>query len=226
MRHKLKRFEENKQRPNVIESGKPLFSTIKGKWNAEYFHNTNPIVLEIGAGRGEYTVDLARRFPQKNFIATDIKGDRLWKGSGVALEEGLTNTAFLRMYVEQIEDVIAKQEIDEIWIPFPGPRPKKTQANKRLTGHKFLDIYKRIIKPGGLVRLKTDSDILFAWTLEILKERDDIATLEYTDNLYESDLLEEHFDIQTRFEKKFIKRGKTMKYLKFTFIPDDETPRL
>lgn len=218
MRKKLMRFKENEDLKSLIGPSKPLYESIKGKWNKLYFHNDNPIVVEIGAGRGEYTVGLAQKFPEKNFIAVDLKGDRLWHGAKISDSEELHNAAFLRARVERIELSIAENEIDEIWITFPGPRPKNTQANRRLTNDKFLDIYKRILKPRGIVHLKTDSDFVFDYTLEILRARKDITDLKFTNDLYSSEYLPDHHDIQTRFEKMFMAKGEKIKYLRFSFI--------
>lgn len=217
MRKKLLRFAVNEGRENLIEKTKPLYNEIKGKWNELYFKNQNPLVIEIGAGRGEYTVGLAREFQDKNFVAVDLKGDRLWHGSGIATEENLKNSAFLRARIELIENLFAGNEVNEIWITFPGPRPKKTQANRRLTNQKFLNIYKGLLKPGGLVHLKTDSDFVLNYTLEMLSERKDVLNLEFTTDLYNSKFLPDHYEIQTRFEKMFMAKGEKIKYLRFQF---------
>ena len=216
-RQKLKKFEENKSRHNLIETGKPFYETCKGKWNEEYFNNNNEISLELACGRGEYTVGQARLFPERNFVGVDLKGDRLWKGSGVAIEENLNNTAFLRAQIQQLDEFFAPGEVNEIWIMFPDPRPRKREAKLRLTNPRFLDAYKRIVGTEGVVRLKTDNTGFFEYTLEVLQERNDITNFQHTFDLYESDLRPECYDIKTRYEEKFSAEGHKIKYLRFRF---------
>ena len=215
-RGKKERFADNAQRDNIIEPGKDLYSQIKGNWRSLYFKNDAPIVLELGCGRGEYTVGLARENADKNYVGVDIKGDRIWYGSQWAIDEGLKNVAFLRVRIEEIDQFFASDEVDEIWLTFPGPRPKKSQAKKRLTAPRFLDLYKSILKPGGVVHLKTDSDLMFSYTLDVLEQRDDVEQLEKVDDIYESN--HPATAIQTRFEGKFLKTSKTIKYLRFRFV--------
>lgn len=217
-RSKLKRFAENELRDNVIQPGKPLYESIKGKWRELYFENDHPIVVEMACGRGEYSVGLARQFPDKNFIGVDIKGDRLWKGSGIAEKEGLQNVAFLRTQIQQADNFFAPNEVDEIWITFPDPRPKDRDEKRRLTYPRFLDLYKDILKPGGTVHLKTDNDFLFEYTLELLKKEYPVQKMAYTHDLYDSPWQEIHFGIKTRFEKKFSALGYSIKYLQFQFV--------
>ncbi|MBT4857289.1 tRNA (guanosine(46)-N7)-methyltransferase TrmB [Candidatus Uhrbacteria bacterium] len=216
-RNKLDRFADNEKRPNVIEPGKDLYEKIKGHWRDLYFKNDLPIVVEIGCGKGEYTIGLSRDDQAKNYIGVDIKGERIWYGSASALEEGLTNVAFLRTRVEQIGQFFEDDEVDEIWITFPGPRPKKSQAHRRLTATRFLESYKKMLKKDGVIHLKTDSDLMFEYTLEILADRSDVELLESVYDVYAAN----HWAtaIQTRFEKKFMATGKTIKYLRFRFIP-------
>ncbi len=216
MRKKLKFFADNKTRPNIIEAGKPLFESNRGHWS-DYFGNDLPIVLEVGCGRGDYTVGLAAVNQDKNFIGVDIKGDRLWYGSGLALEKNLTNVAFLRTQIELLGEFFEPGEVAEIWITFPGPRPKKKQAKKRLTAQKFLDIYKKILSPQGTIHLKTDSDELFEFTLETLADRNDIKDLISVSNLYASSNYYEAKAIQTHFEKRFLAANKQIKYIQFSF---------
>jgi len=217
MRSKQTKFSENASRANILEPGKDLYSKIKGSWNVSYFHREAPIVVEIGCGRGEYTVGLARLFPERNFIGVDIKGDRLWYGAGIATEEGLENVGFLRARIEQIDQFFAPKEVSEIWITFPGPRPKQTQANRRLTTDKFLDLYKQMLARNGIVHLKTDSKELMQFTQEVLASRNDIRNLEETNNLYTSMFLADQHEIQTHFERKFLAEGKPIHYLRFRF---------
>ncbi|QOI98164.1 MAG: tRNA (guanosine(46)-N7)-methyltransferase TrmB [Flammeovirgaceae bacterium] len=216
MKRKKERFRIIEERQNVIEPSKTNYHNIKGKWHA-HFGNTNPITVELACGRGEYSVNLARMFPDKNFIGVDIKGDRIWKGSTWAVELNLTNVAFLRTQILLIESFFAKGEIDELWITFPDPRPRKRDIKRRLTSPRFLNFYKNLLKPSGYLRLKTDNTILFDYTLEVLNERNDIADLAFTHNLYASDLQAECFDIKTRYEEEFAAKGESIKYLRFRF---------
>ncbi|GAB4335943.1 MAG: tRNA (guanosine(46)-N7)-methyltransferase TrmB [Flammeovirgaceae bacterium] len=215
-KNKLKRFEENKQRENILEIGKPLFEIIKGKWNELYFKNNNDIVLELACGNGEYSVGLAEIFPNKNFIGVDIKGDRIWKGSGNALEKGLKNVAFLRTNILDIEKFFAEKEVSEIWLIHPDPRPRKRDVKRRTTHPRYLEIYRKILKDDGFVRLKTDNTILFEYTKEVLKQYP-IRDYQFTDDLYNSPLHAEHHGIVTKYEKIFTEQGFKINYLKFRF---------
>lgn len=217
MRNKLARFQENAQRENVIEPGKPIFDTIKGHWH-QHFGNHNPVVLELGCGKGEYTVGLARIFPDRNFIGVDVKGARIWKGSKTADEEGLANVAFLRIRILEIEHFIAESEASEIWITFPDPRPRDRDEKRRLTSSRFLDIYKRITKPGSWIHFKTDNTSLFDFTLELLQSRHDITSLTYTRDFHTADMAERQYNIITGYEKRFVEQGVKIKYLKFCFL--------
>nr|WKN36401.1 tRNA (guanosine(46)-N7)-methyltransferase TrmB [Tunicatimonas sp. TK19036] len=216
MRNKLERFAENAERRNVVEPGKPVFLSIKGHWG-EFFENDYPMTLELGCGHGEYTVGLAAMYPQRNFIGVDVKGARIWKGSSQAEEQGLSNVAFLRIRILDLEESVAEAETSEIWITFPDPRPKDRDEKRRLTAPRFLDMYKRVLQPGGRVHLKTDNAGLFEYTLEQVKLRSDISDLDFTDDLYQSDLYESEQQILTTFEKKFKARGQSIKYLRFRF---------
>lgn len=213
-RSKLQKFAAIAECDNVIQDGDELYGNIAGKWRALQFNNNNPIVMEVGCGRGEYTIGMARLHPEKNFIGTDIKGARIWKGSSVAIEEELNNVAFLRTYVERIEDQFAEHEIDEIWITFPDPRPKDRDIKKRLTSPGFLDRYTRILKPGGIVHLKTDNLGLYEYTLEVLQEKK-VKDMFYTADLYNSDLQEHTMGIYTTYEKRYLAEGVPIKYLQF-----------
>lgn len=216
-RNKLLKFQDNAQSNKVIEPGKELYSKIKGKWKEKQFRNENPIVLEIACGRGEYTIGLARLFPEKNFIGIDIKGSRLWAGAKIADEENLNNAAFLRTQMHLLETFFDENEAAEIWIIHPDPRPKKRDIRRRLTSPRYLEMYKKIMLPGGTIHLKTDSASLFDYTLEVLINRNDIQNLEFTDDLDCSPYLEDHYGIRTRYEQMFKEEGKSIKYLKFTF---------
>lgn len=217
MKRKKERFRIIEKRDNVIEPSKPNYHTIKGNWNA-FFKNNNPITVELACGRGEYSVNLAKLFPNRNFVGVDIKGDRIWKGSTWAVEQNLTNVAFLRAQILLIESFFDKGEIDELWITFPDPRPRKRDIKRRLTSPRFLAFYKNLLKPSGCLRLKTDNTTLFDYTLEILTQRNDIADLAFTHNLYQSELKDECFDIKTRYEEEFTAKGEAIKYLRCRFI--------
>lgn len=216
-RRKLKKFADIAQRKNVIEPDKDIYEKVKGRWNELVFDNTQPITLELACGRGEYTVGLARKFSDRNFVGIDVKGDRIWKGSGIAEEEGLTNAAFLRTHLLELHNFFEKGETDEIWITFPDPRPRDRDEKRRVTHNRFLDIYKSIIADNGTVRLKTDNTGLFEYTLETLEGRDDIADLHHTFDLYHSEYIDECHDIRTRYEQKFSAEGHDIKYLRFKF---------
>lgn len=191
---------------------------LKGKWRSEYFKNDNPIVLELGCGKGEYSVGLAKHFPNKNFIGVDIKGARMFIGAKEALENKMKNVAFLRTKIDFIQDYFAENEVDEIWLTFSDPQPKKPR--KRLSSPLFIERYRKIMKPGGIVHMKTDSDILFEYTEEQIKENN-YECLELTWDLYGS--LPETIDPQTRdifhikthYEQLFTAKGSVIKYCKF-----------
>lgn len=216
-RKKLVRFAQNEANPNVIQAGKPLFETIKGNWHEVQFQNQNPIVVELACGRGEFTVGLGREYPEQNFIGVDIKGSRIWKGSSTATEEGLTNVAFLRTQIQNLDQFFAEGEISELWITFPDPFPRDGDEKRRLTSPKFLDIYKPMIKENGLVHFKTDNTGLFDYTLELVKSREDIEILAFTHDFYQSEMRDDHHGIKTRYEKMFSDKGEKIKYLKFRF---------
>ncbi|MEQ8927372.1 MAG: tRNA (guanosine(46)-N7)-methyltransferase TrmB [Fulvivirga sp.] len=216
-RRKLKKFAEIAERPNVVEPSKEVYEKVKGKWNELIFKNNQPITLELACGRGEYSIGLGRLFPERNHIGIDIKGDRIWKGSGIALEEGLTNVAFLRTHMLELTNFFEKNEVNEIWITFPDPRPRDRDEKRRVTHDRFLDIYKSIVKKDAIIRLKTDNTGLFEYSLELLKNRADIKDLIYTFDLYHSELKPECHDIRTRYEKKFSEEGHDIKYLRFCF---------
>ncbi len=216
----MSRFEQNQEADNVLEPPKPIFDTIKGQWHEVYFKNKNPIVVELACGRGEYTIGLATVYPDKNFIGIDIKGDRLWKGSQIAIKNKLSNVAFLRTRVEDLQAHFAENEVDEIWIIQPDPRPKMRDARRRLTSPRFLNEYRGIIKQNGLIRLKTDSEILFDYSIELFNNpliNPVVKNLTYTKDLENSPLLAEHHDIHTKYETEAVKKGLTIKYLRFNF---------
>jgi tRNA (guanine-N7-)-methyltransferase len=171
----------------------------------------------LACGRGEYSVNLAKAFPERNFIGVDIKGERIWKGSTLAVEQNLTNVAFLRTPILLIENFFTSGEVDEIWITFPDPRPRKRDIKRRLTSPRYLDAYKRLVKQGSYIRLKTDNTGLFEYSLAAVQERNDVYDLRWTNDLYEDPLRPECFDIKTRYEEQFSALGERIKYLRFHF---------
>jgi len=211
---KLRRFAEVATFSNVVQldAGIPY----KGKWASDFFRNNNPVVLELACGKGEYTVNLARLFPQKNFIGIDYKGNRIWRGAKDALEDGVNNVGFLRIQIETLLDYFAHGEVDEIWITFPDPRPQLSREKKRLTSPRFLDKYKVLLKSGGFINLKTDNDALHAYTAEKIAEHGLQLHIK-TEDLYRSEFADEVLSIKTYYEKKYLKDNKNINYLKFAF---------
>jgi tRNA (guanine-N7-)-methyltransferase len=225
MRKKLQRFADNAQRRNIIDPGNLGCAYLKGKWRANYFNNQHDLVVELGCGKGAYTLGLAQQFPHKNFVGVDIKGARLWVGSSYALAHELHQAAFLRTKIEQLGQCFAPREISELYIPFPDPRPRGRDEKRRLTSPRLLALYRQLLQPGGLVHLKTDDDALFAYTRSVLRTQP-VSNLIYTEDLYQSEQLSEHYGIQTDYEKQFLTQGATIKYLRFSFStvdPTDET---
>lgn len=215
MRQKLFRFNDIANRPNILEEGKELFATIKGSWNKDYFENDNEIVLELGCGRGEYTIALAQKNPHKNFIGIDVKGDRIWVGSTIALENDLNNVAFLRTLIHHLEEFFMPAEVSEIWITFPDPRPKGRDERRRLTSNRFIKLYLNLLKPGGRIHLKTDNTDFFDYSLQVINTFK-VDNLQFTYDLYNSSLLPLHQGIKTNYEKIFSEKGELIKYLTFS----------
>ena len=218
-KNKLKRFAEMNTLERVFQPKVDFHSPdqeLKGNWNEMIFKNNHPVILELGCGRGEYTVELSRRYPEKNFIGIDIKGARLWRGAKTANEQQIHNMAFLRIRIDLIEKFFAQNEISEIWITFPDPQPRESKANKRLTSTYFLEKYKKILKPNGILHLKTDSKELFDFSVEVLKNEK--GKLRYsTSDLYNEPLVNADLSIQTTYEKIFRKEKKNICYLCFEF---------
>jgi tRNA (guanine-N7-)-methyltransferase len=222
-KNKLKRFRDMKEWTNCFEPSLDFVNKVpfllKGKWKNDYFKNSSPIVLELGCGKGEYSIGLAKHFSEKNFIGVDIKGARIWVGAKEAMESKMNNVAFLRTKIDFITDYFEKDEIDEIWLTFSDPQAAK--PNKRLTSKYFIDKYRQIIKPNGIIHLKTDSTILFQSTLDEIKINN-YTLIESTWDLYKDmnqDLDQTTKDIlhiKTHYEKLFVSKGSVIKYCKFT----------
>ena len=187
---------------------------MKGNWNSRFFVKSQPIVLELGCGKGEYTVNLAAKHPEKNFIGIDIKGNRIWRGSKTAIEAGMTNVGFLRIQIERIECFFAAEEVSEIWITFPDPQIKYKTERKRLTSPAFLDRYRKIIKPGGTLHLKTDSKFLHDYTLGIL-ESEKLKVNRFSADIYREFPDEDVLKIQTHYERIFLNQGIPITYINF-----------
>ena len=222
-KNKLKKFAEMETFHNVFQCGarecvedSPVV-TMRGKWRELYFHNNNPIVLELGCGRGEYTVGLAQRDPNKNYIGIDIKGARMWAGAKQAELAGIKNVAFLRTNIEMISNFFSPDEIDEIWITFPDPQMKK--ATKRLTSTYFMQRYRQLLRPDGIIHLKTDSPFLYTYTQAMVKENH-YPILVDTNDLYSEEVVRTLGDkanearmLQTHYENQWLDRGLTIKYI-------------
>jgi tRNA (guanine-N7-)-methyltransferase len=216
-RVKLHRFADNAQRPDIIEPGKPEYGQLGGRWASDFFKNNQPLVLEVGCGKGEYTVGLAQRHPGRSFLGLDIKGERIWRGSTRAADLGLTNVGFVRMRAEALAEQFGPGELSEIWITFPDPRPRDRDIKRRLTSPRFLDLYTQLLAPGGLLHLKTDNADLFEYTLETLATRPGATVERTTRDLYaETDPgFAEAQAIQTNFEGKYRAVGVPIKYVQF-----------
>lgn len=220
-KNKLKRFKENETFSNVIQPSRELLLSNnfqwKGNWKKSYFKNENPIVLELGCGKGEYSVGLAQKYPHKNFIGIDIKGARFWRGAKTALEEKLTNVAFIRTQIELIESLFQTDEVDEIWITFPDPQIKYKRTKHRLTNIEFLEKYKKVLAPTGCAHLKTDSEFLHGYTLGILHGMGIDPIKAHHDVYSDVHAPEEVVGIQTFYESQYLAQQKPITYIRFQF---------
>ncbi|MFP4555370.1 MAG: tRNA (guanosine(46)-N7)-methyltransferase TrmB [Bacteroidales bacterium] len=217
-KNKLKKFAENETFENLFQpSFEDVFRKdheIKGKWLENYFKNDNPIVLELGCGKGEYAVNMARMFPNKNFIGIDIKGARLWKGAKDALRDNMKNVAFVRTRIENINSFFMPNEVSEIWITFPDPQPRSSRAKKRLTSSKFLSYYQQVAKSNCLIHLKTDSQALHEYTKALI-ELNNLEMGTCTNNLYNDVTEDPILSIKTFYESMFLEQGKPITYIRF-----------
>lgn len=220
---KLEKFADMRTFPHVFE---PVCSyhdfepfDLKGHWNGGFFKNDGPVILELGCGRGEYTVGLAGLFPECNLIGIDIKGARMWTGARQSFESGMTNVAFLRTSIEFIDRFFAPGEVSEIWLTFPDPQMKK--VTKRLTSTSFLERYRRILKPGGRIHLKTDSNFMYTYTCA-MADHNRLPVEFRTDDLYASGDADHILSIRTYYEQQWLERGKSIKYIVFNLPQDGE----
>ena len=216
-KNKLKKFAELESYNHVIQPSLDELNSefkYKGKWNSDFFKNKGPIVLELGCGKGEYSVSLAKEFPEKNFIGVDIKGARIWSGAKQADNEDLKNVAFLRTRIDLICKCFEKKEVDEIWITFPDPQIKRKRARKRLTHPKFLRKYNSILKPQAKIHLKTDSQFLHGFTLGVIASENHLLE-DATNDLYNSLVKRKNLEIKTFYEKMFLAKGLPITYLRF-----------
>ena len=222
-KNKLAKFADLATYPHVFQMPSSqvregVVFPLRGCWGRDFFHNDHPIVLELGCGKGEYTVGLARLFPGKNFIGVDIKGARIWTGAKQSLESGMTNVAFLRTDIEMINHFFAAGEVSEVWLTFPDPQMKK--ATKRLTSTNFMRLYQQMVKPGGLVHLKTDSNFLFTYTCEMVKANGYRVNVS-TRDLYHSGIVDPILSIRTYYEQQWLSRGIPIKYIQLVLDPRD-----
>ena len=218
-KNKLKRFSENETFTNVFQPTREEVVgnefPLRGKWNSEFFKNDNPIVLELGCGKGEYSVGLAERFPNKNFIGIDIKGARFWRGAKTAVESGMNNVAFVRTQIELINHIFTENEVSEIWITFPDPQIKYKRTKHRMTNSEFLNNYKKILKPNGLMHLKTDSEFMHGYTLGLLHGLGH-EVIYANHNIYKNEgAPAEVTGIQTFYESQYLEVNKPITYIKF-----------
>jgi tRNA (guanine-N7-)-methyltransferase len=216
----LERFAENASFTHFfqptweeLESG----FALKGNWLKEYFRNENPLIIEVGCGKGEYTVSLAEKYPACNYIGIDKKGARMWRGAKTTKENELPNAAFVRVRAENIPGIFSNDEVDEIWITFPEPQPNSPRTKKRFTSPQFLERYARVLKPGGLIHLKTDNDLFYEYTLDVIRESGH-NLLYSTADLYSQPLdleVKDVIPVQTHYEKIWLEQGLKIKYLRF-----------
>lgn len=218
-KNKLKRFKENETFNNVFQPTRSDLVEgsyeLKGNWRQQFFNNNNPLVLELGCGKGEYSVELAKKYPDKNFIGIDIKGARFWRGAKTAIEENIKNVAFLRTQIELIEFAFDENEVDEIWITFPDPQIKYKRTKHRMTNSEFLKRYKKVLKPEGIINLKTDSEFMHGYTLGLL-HGEGHNVLYANHNVYKQEgSPEEVTSIQTFYESQYLEQNKPITYIRF-----------
>ena len=222
-KNKLKRFKENLTFKNVIQPSREILVDnnfeYKGKWSDLFFKNNNPIVIELGCGKGEYSIELAKLNPEKNFIGIDIKGARFWRGAKTAIDEGLNNIAFIRSQIELIDKIFSKEEVSEIWITFPDPQIKFKREKHRLINLKFINLYKNILVPNGIINLKTDSEFLHGYMLGLINSTNFLELIYSNHNIYNnSGAPNDVLSIQTFYELKFLKQKKPITFINFKVL--------
>ena len=222
-KNKLKRFKENLTFKNVIQPSREILVDnnfeYKGKWNNLFFKNNKPIIIELGCGKGEYSIELAKLNPEKNFIGIDIKGARFWRGAKTAIDEGLNNIAFVRSQIELIDKIFSKGEVSEIWITFPDPQIKFKREKHRLINLKFINLYKNILVPNGIINLKTDSEFLHGYMLGLIKSTNFLELIYSNHNIYNnSGAPDDVLSIQTFYELKFLKQKKPITFINFKVL--------
>ena len=222
-KNKLKRFKENLTFKNVIQPSREILVDnnfeYKGKWNNLFFKNNNPIIIELGCGKGEYSIELAKLNPEKNFIGIDIKGARFWRGAKTATDEGLNNIAFVRSQIELIDKIFSKEEVSEIWITFPDPQIKFKREKHRLINLKFINLYKNILVPNGIINLKTDSEFLHGYMLGLINSTNFLELIYSNHNIYNnSGAPNDVLSIQTFYELKFLKQKKPITFINFKVL--------
>lgn len=225
MRKKLERFAEIQKFENVFE-----FPEDKN-WYRDYFENDHPLILELACGKGEYSYAMAKMFPDKNVVGADKKGERIWKGAKAALDAGMRNVAFLRCFIEKIDEYFEPEGVEEIWITFPDPHPGKKGVKRRLTGPSFFELYGKVLKPGGIVHLKTDSKLLYEYTKEVIGEKEPVILsgvevsgskwklIEEIEDLYSQEVEDPLLNIKTTFERRHLEEGRKIYYLKIQKTP-------
>lgn len=222
-KNKLAKFANMQEYPHVFQYPFAVLQEkgfeMKGQWNEKFFKNNNPIILELGCGKGEYTVGLAKLYPNCNFVGIDIKGARMWSGAKQSLEEGLPNVAFLRTHIELLNNFFEQGEVSEIWITFPDPQMNK--VNKRMTSTRFMKLYGQFLKPNGVIHLKSDSNFMFTYTSEMV-DLNNLTVLFKTDDLYHSGLVDDVLTIKTFYEQQWIARGLNIKYIQFEYSHKNE----
>lgn len=218
-KNKLKRFKENDTFKNVFQPSREELVggnyDLKGNWRQQFFNNDHPLVLELGCGKGEYSVELAKKYPEKNFIGIDIKGARFWRGAKTAIEDNIPNVAFIRTQIELLEYVFEQNEVDEIWITFPDPQIKYKRTKHRMTNTDFLKRYKTVLKPNGIVNLKTDSEFMHGYTLGLLHGQGHEVIYANHDVYKQEGSPEEVTSIQTFYESQYLEQNKPITYIRF-----------
>lgn len=224
-KNKLRKFSELLTYDNVYQCfdwhnpvlyGKAMQEhALKGQWGEKHFNNNNPIVLELACGGGEYTVNLARKYPNKNFIGLDIKGARIWKGATKAKNEGLDNAAFLRCKIDLLPHFFDANEVDEIWITFPDPFLRESKSNRRLTSPFFISKYRQVLKKDGIVQLKTDDPTLYEFTLETINEDENCQLIYHENDIYSKELYIPELEFKTYYEGMHLAKGRKIKYVRF-----------